>query len=46
MTKNFMCLNKPPEKGTYYFTFDLSENNRIFKYPWEDDEMDFDFLHK
>ena len=46
MTKKFICLNKPPEKGTIYYTFDLSENKKILKYTWKGDDTDLDFLRK
>lgn len=46
MTKNFICLNKPPGKGTNYFTFDFSENKGVLKYTWKGDDTDLDFLHK
>lgn len=46
MTKEFICLNKPPENGTVYFTFDLSDSKEIFRYTWSGSDTDYNFLHK
>ena len=46
MTKEFICLNKPPENGTVYFTFDLFGSKKVLKYTWSGSGTDYDFLHK
>ena len=46
MTKEFICLNKPPKNGTVYFTFDLSDSKEVLKYTWSGSDTDYDFLHK
>lgn len=46
MTKEFICLNKPPENGTVYFTFDLFGSKKVLKYTWSGSDTDHDFLHK